>query len=219
MFMLFYQFSNGLEREEGPEKFWSFDQLDWQGGALHEYFPAAGFRTRNGPCVGPLTDPGYRNQWTRIVRRDGKPVKPAPGRIPDANLYTGSSPQERSKGNFFVQQTFGEVTRQISVEHPAQAVLLPEIAAWKKLGNAAVEQREGVAVVFTRSADDGVIIPLTATGSSVLSLRMEYRSASPVGLAVWKVDDPLRKLDNLTLYNDATPESPEAWGVFETTVL
>jgi len=219
MFLVFYQLSNRLEPLENPSKLWSFDQLDWQGEAAHEYFPAAGFRMNNGLCVGLLTDSGYRNQWTRIVRRDAKPVKPAPARIPDANLYTGSSPQERSKGNFFVQQTFGEVTQQVSVEHPAQAVLLPEIAAWKKLGNAAVEQREGVAVVFTRSADDGVIIPLTATGSSVLSLRMEYRSASPVGLAVWKVDDQFHKLDNVTLYNDAAPESPEAWGVFETTVF
>src|SRR6266436_5965413 len=182
MFLVFYQLSNRLEPLENPTKLWSFDQLDWQGEAAHEYFPA-------------------------------------PARIPDANLYTGSSPQERSKGNFFVQQTFGEVTQQISVEHPSQAVLLPEIAAWKKLGNAAVEEREGVAVVSTRSADDGVIIPLTATGSSVLSLRTEYRSASPVGLAVWKVDDQFHKLDNVTLYNDAAPESPEAWGVFETTVF
>jgi len=38
---------------------------------------------------------------------------------------------------------------------------------------------------------------------------MEYRSASPVGLAVWKVDDQFHKLDNVTLYNDAAPESPE----------
>ena len=29
-------------------RFWCFDQLDCQGGALHEYFPAAGFRTQAG---------------------------------------------------------------------------------------------------------------------------------------------------------------------------
>src|SRR5258708_29698205 len=172
MFLVFYQLSNRLEPLKNPSKLWSFDQLDWQGEAAHEYFPAAGFRMNNGLCVGLLTDSGYRNQWTRIVRRDAKPVKPAPARIPDANLYTGSSPQERSKGNFFVQQTFGEVTQQISVEHPSQAVLLPGIAAWNKLGDAAVEEREGVAVVSTSSADDGVIIPLPPTASPLLSLRL-----------------------------------------------
>ena len=45
MFMLFYQVSNRLEPVEKPAKFWSFDQLNWKGGPLHEYFPAAGFRT------------------------------------------------------------------------------------------------------------------------------------------------------------------------------
>src|SRR6266478_9580271 len=161
MFLLFYELRNRLQPQESPAKLWSFDELDWQGGALHEYFPAAGFRMKNGLCIGLLTDSGYRNQWTRIVRRDGTPVKPAPRRIPDANLYIGSSPQERGKGNFFVQQSFGEVTQQISGEHPAQAERLSEIAAWQELGNATVQEREGVAVMSTRNADDGVIIPLT----------------------------------------------------------
>jgi hypothetical protein len=219
MLLMFYQLSNRLEPLQQPAKLWSFDQLNWQGEAAHEYFPAAGFRMRNGLCVGLLTDSGYRNQWTRIVRRDGKPVKPAPARIPDANLYIGSSADERSKGDFFVQQTFGELTRQISERQPAQPVPLPEISAWKRLGNASVEEHEGVAVVSTRSADGGVIIPFAARDSTVLSLRMEYRSASPAALQVWKVDGQLNKLENITLYNDAAPESPDAWGVFETTVF
>jgi len=219
MLLMFYQLSNRLEPLQQPAKLWSFDQLDWQGEAAHEYFPAAGFRMQNGLCVGLLTDSGYRNQWTRIIRRDGKPVKPAPARIPDANLYIGSSAGERSESHFFVQQTFGELTQQISERQPAQPVALPEISAWKRLGNAAVEEREGVAVLSTRSADGGVIIPFAATGSPVLSLRMEYRSASPVALQVWKVGAQLEKLENITLYNDAAPESPDAWGVFETTVF
>jgi hypothetical protein len=219
MFLVFYQLSNRLEPMENPAKLWSFDQLDWQGEAAHEYFPAAGFRMKNGLCVGLLTDSGYRNQWTRIVRRDGKPVKPAPARIPDANLYIGSSPEQRSKGNFFVQQTFGEVTQQTPGEHSAQPITLPKISFWKRLGEASVEEREGVAVISTQSAEGGAIISFGANSSAVLSVRMEYRSASSVALQVWKVDDQLRKLENITLYNDAAPESPEAWSVFETTVL
>jgi hypothetical protein len=218
MFLMFYQLSNRLEPLQPPAKLWSFDQLDWQGEAAHEYFPAAGFRMQNGLCIGLLTDSGYRNQWTRIVRRDGKPVKPAPARIPDANLYIGSA-GERSKGDFFVQQTFGELTQQISEQQPAQPVPLPEISSWKRLGNAHVEEHEGVAVVTTKSADSGVIIPFAAASSPVLSVRMEYRSASPVALQVWKVGAQLEKLENITLYNDTAPESPDAWGVFETTVF
>src|SRR5579859_4583727 len=219
MFLMFYQLSNRLEPLEKPAKLWSFDQLNWQGEAASEYFPAAGFRMEDGRCVGLLTDSGYRNQWTRIVCRDGKPVKPAPARIPDANLYIGASADERGEGDFFVQQTFGELTLQISGPEPARSLPLPEISTWKRLGNTALEEHEGVAVVSTTSTDDGVIIPFVATGSAVLSLRMEYRSAFPVALQVWKVGARQEKLENITLYNDAAPASPGAWGVFETTVF
>jgi hypothetical protein len=219
MFLLFYQLSNRLEPQERPAKLWSFDQLDWQGGALHEYFPAAGFRMKNGLCVGLLTDSGYRNQWTRIVRRDGRPVKPAPRRIPDANLYSGSSPEERSSGNYFVQQTFGEVTQQIAGEHSAETMMLPEVSSWRKLGEGSLDERDGVAILSARSTEDGAIIPFGVTGPAVLSVRMEYRSPAPVSLGVWRVDEQLQKLDDITLYNAGVPESPVAWSEFQTTVF
>ena len=219
MFLMFHQLSNRLEPLEAPARLWSFDQLDWQGEAAHEYFPAAGFRTQHGLCFGLLTDSGYRNQWTRIVRRDGKPVKPAPAHIPDANLYVGSSPLERSKGNFYVQQTFGEATQQIAAQQPTQALNLPETSAWKTLGGASMEQGNGIISVFTRSADDGVLVPLPGTDSPVLSLRMEYRSTSAVALQVWRVDEQFRKVANITLYNDVASESQKAWSVFETQVF
>src|ERR1035438_9941756 len=48
MYTLLYQLSNRLEPETVPVKLWSFDQADCKGGPLHEYFPAAGFRTHGG---------------------------------------------------------------------------------------------------------------------------------------------------------------------------
>jgi hypothetical protein len=219
MFMLFYQLSNRLEPEERPAKFWSFDQLEWEGGALREYFPAAGFRARNGLCVGLLTDSGYRNQWTRIIRRDGRPVKPAPRRIPDANLYSGSGAEDHSQGDFFLQQTFGEVMEQVAGEQNAQNVAIPAISSWEKQGEAALDERDGVATVSTRSSDDGVMIPFAAAGTEVYSLRVEYRSASPVAIEIWNVDEQLRKVGEISLYNDSAPESPGAWSDFRTSVL
>jgi hypothetical protein len=218
MFLLFYQLSNRLEPQENPAKMWSFNELDWKGGTLHEYFPAAGFRMKNGLCIGLLTDSGYRNQWTRIVRRDGKPIKPAPRRIPDANLYSGASSEE-GPGGFFVQQTFGEVTRQIDGKDSAQVVKLPETRLWRKLGEASLDERDGVTILSTRSTEEGAVIPFALKGSAILSVRMEYRSAAPVALGVWRVDEQLRKMEDITLYNDVVPESPEAWSEFQTTVF
>jgi hypothetical protein len=219
MFMLFYQLSNRLEPEDSPATLWSFDQLDWKGEALREYFPAAGFRTKNGLCVGLLTDSGYRNQWTRIIRRDGRPVKPAPRRIPDANLYSGSTAEEQSKGDFFVQQTFGEVMEQVAGEENAQTVVLPDISSWKKQGELTLDERDGVATLSTRSFEDGVMIPFAAGGDEVYSLRLQYRSALPVAIKIWNVDERMRKLGDITLYNDGAPESPGVWADFQTTVF
>src|ERR1700694_3915267 len=188
MFLLFYQLSNRLEPQESPAKMWSFDQWDWQGGALHEYFPAAGFRLKNGLCVGLLTDSGYRNQWTRIIRRDSKPVKPAPRRIPDASLYSGSRAEEHSKGNYFVQQTFGEALEQVAGEQHAQIIVLPDISSWKKQGGVTLDERNGVAILSTQSSEDGVIIPFAAEGPEVYSVGVEYCSAVPVAIEIWNVD-------------------------------
>jgi hypothetical protein len=219
MYMLFYQLSNRLEPEESPARLWSFDQLEWKGGALREYFPAAGFRTKDGLCVGLLTDSGYRNQWTRIIRRDGRPVKPAPHQIPDAKLYSGWESEEHSQGGAFVQQTFGEVLEQAAEEQGAEAIVLPDSLSWKKQGEVTLEERDGVATISTRNSEDGVMIPFAAGGSEVYSVRVEYRSAFPVAIQIWNVDEQLRKVGDATLYNDGAPESPGAWSDFQTTVF
>ena len=216
-FELFYQLTNRLEPQQAPAKLWSFDHLDWQGGSVHEYFPAAGFRAKTGLCVGLLTDSGYRNQWTRFIRRDGRPVKPAAQRVPDANLYSAAGAAERSQGNWFVQQTFGEVTAQIAGE--SQPIALPQVSLWKKKGDTTAAERDGVIVISAKSSDDGVLIPLPAIGSEICSLRMEYRSAGAVSLQLWEVDDQLRKVNDLTQYNDGLPESPDAWSEFQNTVF
>jgi hypothetical protein len=219
MFMLFYQLSNRLQAVESPAKFWSFDQLDCKGGPLHEYFPAAGFRTKTNLCVGLLTDSGYRNQWTRIIRRDGRPVKPAPRRIPDANLYSVSRAGERSKGDFFIQQTFGEILSEKDGEQNAQIIALPGISGWKKQGEATLDERDGMATILTKSSGDGVIIPFAALASELYSVRAEYRSAAAVAIEIWDVDEQSRKLGHISLYNDRAPESPGVWSEFRTTVF
>jgi len=108
IYELFYQVTNSLEPIEVPASFWSFDQLECKGGPLHEYFPAAGFRSPGGVTVGLLTDSGYRNGWSRVIRRDGKPVKPAPRHITDINLCQVCRATDRTQHRFFVSQTFGE---------------------------------------------------------------------------------------------------------------
>jgi hypothetical protein len=214
MFTLLYQLVNRLEPEAAPAKLWSFDHADCKGGALHEYFPAAGFRTLSGVTVGLLTDSGYRNQWSRIIRRDGTPVKPAPARIPDLNLYFLPKVADRAQQGAFIQQTFGEATVQLSGEGSRTPIDLPAASMWKRNGEIQVEQQDGIAKLSPRARKDFVLLPFPATGGDIYSVHLKYRSAVPILVHAWDVNNQFQKLNDLMLFNDTAPASPSTFTEF-----
>jgi hypothetical protein len=214
---LFFQVSNCLEPLDAPASFWSFDQANCKGGALREYFPAAGFRTTKGITVGLLTDSGYRNQWSRIIRRDAKPVKPAPHHIPDVNLNYVCRSTDSSQHHFFVKQTFGEALvgeEQSSSTH----IPLPAVAGWYKVGDFHAQEQGGTISLSIHGSDARAIIPFPAKDAEVYSLRFRYLSSEAFSFQVWDVDEGLRPLGNITLYNDRIPKSPTEWSEFKTEV-
>ena len=214
IYTLVYMLKNRLEPEAVPAKLWSFDHANCKGGALHEYFPAAGFRTHDGVTVGLLTDSGYRNLWSRVIRRDGTPVKPAPARIPDLNLYFIPRADERAQRGAFVQQTFGEITQQLVGENSRTPINLPEAMLWKREGKIEVEQRNGFVKVSPNSPKDYLFIPFPASGGEIYSVHLKYRSSSPISIDIWDTDAQLEKLDDLTLFNDAAPASSSSFTDF-----
>src|ERR1039458_9100623 len=214
MFTLYYQLTNRLEPATAPEKLWSFDHADCKGGALHEYFPAAGFRTQEGLTVGLLTDSGYRNQWSRIIRRDGTPVKPAPFSTPDLNLYYLPYAADRSEQGAYIQQTFGEATIQLSGKGSRTPVNLPAPSLWKRDGNIQVEQRDGVIKLSPSTMKDFVLLPFPAKGGEVFSVHLKYRSTAAVSVHAWDTDDQRKKLGDITLFNDTAPASPSTISEF-----
>jgi len=214
MFALLYEVTNRLEPETTPAKLWSFDHADCKGGALHEYFPAAGFRTQSGVTVGILTDSGYRNQWSRIIRRDGTPVKPAPASIPDLNLYYLPKVADRAAQGLYIQQTFGEATVQMSSEGSRTCIDLPPPSQWKRSGKIEVKQQDGVVMLSPVTVEDFILAPFPAAGGEVYSVSLKYRSAVPISIHAWDTDDEFHKLGDLTLFNDTAPASPAAFTEF-----
>jgi hypothetical protein len=214
MFSLLYQLTNRLEPEATPAKLWSFDHADCKGGALHEYFPAAGFRTHDGVTVGLLTDSGYRNQWSRIIRRDGIPVKPAPACIPDLNLYSLPMLDERVQRGTFIQQTFGEATVLLSGEGFRKRVDIPEPSLWKKSGQIRIEQEGSTVKLSPATQKDYVLLPFAAKGGEVFSVRLKYRSPVPMQVCAWDTDASLQKLGDITLFDDTAPASPSTLSDF-----
>ena len=218
-YVLLHQITNSLESLDTPARFWSFDQLDCQGGALHEYFPAAGFRTPRGVSVGLLTDAGYRNNWSRIIRRDGKPLKPAPWEIPDVRLYSVPRSDQRGKGAFSIEQTLGEALVHLNHQDaPLHVPLLPS-HQWQKRGNAKLEEGNGTTVLSLGSSEAGVVIPFAANDVQIYALRFRYRATQAFSVQVWDVDERLNQLANFSLYNDRIPASSAEWAEFQTEVF
>jgi hypothetical protein len=214
---LFFQVSNSLEPLNVPASFWSFDEANCAGGALHEYFPAAGFRTMKGVTLGLLTDSGYRNQWSRIIRRDAKPVKPAPHQIPDVNLYFVCRAAERGQRHFFVKQTFGEALV-VEEQNSSTRVPLPAVVDWHKAADFHTQEHDGTIIVSINGPDAKAIIPFPAKDAEVYSLRFRYRSSQSFSFQVWDIDEELRPLGNITLYNDRVPKSSPEWSEFKTEI-
>lgn len=215
MYLLYFQLTNRLEPEGVPVKLWSFDHADCKGGPLHEYFPAAGFRTSSGVTAGLLTDSGYRNQWSRIIRRDGTPVKPAPLSIPDLNLYRLPYAADRSEQGAYIQQTFGEATIQLSGEGSRTPVNLPAASAWKRSAGMKVEESDAVVKLSPRNRKDDVLLPFSAKAGEVYAVHLKYRSEVPISVRAWDVDNEFNKLADLTLFNDTAPASPGAFSSFD----
>jgi hypothetical protein len=71
----------------------------------------------------------------------------------------------------------------------------------------------------TKNSDSGVLVPFTAESPALYSLNVQYRSPAPVAIEIWSVDEQLRKISDVTLYNDGLPPSPETWNDFKTTIF
>lgn len=219
MFMLFCQVSNRVKPAAAPAKFWSFDQQTCAGGALREYFPSAGFRTTDDVTVGVLTDAGFRNNWSRMFRRDGKPIKPAAAEIPDPNLYVVSSPEERNRGDFYVQQTFGEELFELPAIVPRMPVKIAAEQEWVRKGAPEVKRAGGILEMSAASPDDGLWIRFEAEAGAIYQVECEYRSNTEVSAAILDVDDHLNQVQNFNLFNDRMPASVTTWATFRSTVF
>lgn len=219
MYDLLYQVTNALEPFDPPASFWSFSELNCKGGPLREPFPAVGFRTEGNVTVGLLTYSGYRNGWNRIIRRDGKPVKPAPHQITDVDLCYVCREDDRNQRRFFVSQTFGEEVVRSEDQNFGSAMLLPEVSGWHKRGNLDLNEQAGTTVLSLRNSHAGVIIPLSLKDSEIYTLRFKYRAAESFSAQIWDVDERLNELQNITLYDDRIPPSPLDWSEFRTDIF
>ncbi|MBJ7880182.1 hypothetical protein [Gelidibacter salicanalis] len=108
---LYYTLKENFKPAHQPIKYVTFEHDDFPGGFAHELFPSAGFVTSNNLLVGILMDAGYKNHYTRSTRRrfnghGGGFV--GMRKLPDPELVSVATMDERAYGNHYIQQKFGE---------------------------------------------------------------------------------------------------------------
>ncbi|MFC1743058.1 hypothetical protein ACFL35_03615 [Candidatus Riflebacteria bacterium] len=222
---LFYSLENRLQPVEKPQSFWSFDQENCRGGSLLEIYPAAGFRLNNGLACGLLTDAGYRNLWTRNVRKRNV-IGPfdtsghtAVQIIPDHDLYRVATKTERKAGKNYVALNFGQVHN--FNYGKTTAVKLPGHKKWASLEGGKVEkfkEEAGKGPYFTISGSanknelNGIVIPIPVKPGLFYNVNFKYRTDIPaISTRLWEE----KETRDISLYNDQLQGSKTTWKEFK----
>ncbi|MBN2763619.1 MAG: hypothetical protein JXR41_11050 [Bacteroidales bacterium] len=224
--LLFYQIENKLSPCHEPLSYWSFEYLDHQGGAIREIYPAAGFFLEDSLAVGLLTDAGYRNQWTRNIRK-----RPADQRtknngfeavrtIADVNLYRIATPEERIRKENYVSLTFGECSDynagQIAgLNNTFLADAIPHNGG--KTESIKVNDFQIITDKKQPGLHSGIKIPFT-TADGYYTIRFNYRSAQPINLRLLKTRNNTGEIIGFH-YKTGIPASSDEWLTFEESAL
>ena len=224
--LLFYQLELSLSPYDRNAAFWSFDHLDHQGGAIREIYPAAGFLLDDSIALGLLTDAGYRNQWTRNIRKRPSDQRTnhsgfkAVQTIADVNLYQIADAEDRLQNDNFVRITFGE----LSDYNNGRTFLLKNkflhhAAPYK--GGEIKKVRKKDFIVKTDSdqpgANSGIKIPFTGK-DGFYTFKFSYKSDQPFNLRLYKTRNSIDEVVGFH-YKTGIPASGCDWHTFNESAL
>ncbi|MBN2347802.1 MAG: hypothetical protein JXJ22_03130 [Bacteroidales bacterium] len=224
--LLFYQLETKLSPNNKPVSYWSFDHLNHQGGSIREIYPAAGFFLEDAVAVGLLTDAGYKNQWTRNIRRrpadqgaTGIGFK-AVQTIADVNLYHISNHKERARNENYVSLCFGE----LSDYNAGQPTLLNNKYLLESFqhneGKISAVKGENFIVTPDKKqpeTNSGIKIPFT-TADGFYTIKFKYKSAQPINLRLLKTFNNRDEVIGFH-YKTGIPASSDEWLFFEESAL
>lgn len=203
--LLFHQISEALSPVNTPDRFWSFDNSNHNGGSVHGTYPAAGFLTGNGIAAGILTDAGHRNLWTQNIRRRPNPDKSGFTGIRemcDARLLAIEGGR--------IHLTFGCLSDYALGE---RAVLEPvSSSAWPMMKGSTLTATDDTEFTVTGGSDCGLYLPYSLD-DGYYSLSYSYRSEGPVSMRIFK-ESPESEVHAFH-YQDALPWSRDDWISFE----
>jgi len=224
--LLFYQLDNELRSCIKPDSYWSFNQLEHKGGSIREIYPAAGYIVEDSLAVGLLTDAGYRNQWTRNIRKRPTDQRTnnmgfeAVHTIADANLYRIANIEERSQNENYVRLTFGE----LSDFNAGVATELNNNYLTKTHSHnggsikALTENNFLITIDKTQTKEKtGIKIPFT-TNDGFYTIKFRYKAAEPISLRLLKTNYSTDEVIGFH-YKTDIPALSDEWILFEESAL
>ncbi|NQU33714.1 MAG: hypothetical protein HQ521_10805, partial [Bacteroidetes bacterium] len=224
--LLFYQIENKLSPCNNDVSYWSFDHLEHQGGSIREIYPAAGFFFEDSIAVGLLTDAGYRNQWTRNIRK--RPTDQginnigfkAVQTIADVNLYQIANNQERAENNQYVSLTFGE----LSDYNNASSWKLDNnyLSQTNSVNGGIIKAVKGNSFLVSPQSkpseqNSGIKIPFS-THDGFYTIKFKYKAAKHINLRLLKSSKGIEEVVGFH-YKSGLPASSDEWHSFEESAL
>jgi hypothetical protein len=218
---LYYSLVESSKPAKPPLKYVTFEYDDFPGGLVHEVFPSAGFITVDKQIVGFLTDAGYKNQYTRTTRRrfNGHGGGFVGMRmLPDPQLVSLATPEERAGNMHYIRQTFGEVYN-LDAGNESELKLEDRL---EKIGDIEIEQKAGL---ITLDCSDSIIAGFEMitpmTDQKIYTISFMARGTSPLTLKLYRVKNGVKtlELEHGIKYIDHYPLVEDEWALFSGSVL
>ncbi len=218
---LYYTIEENFKPAEIPSKYVTFEYDDFVGGFAHEMFPSAGFVTPDGQLVGILMDAGYKNHYTRSTRRrfnghGGGFV--GMRKLPDVELLSVATLEERANGNHYIQQRFGEM-----YDLDAGKELSLKIDGnFNEVGSVKIENQSGLITLKSKSSGrSGFEIIVPFKDQKVYTISFLAKGNSPIALKLFRIKNGQKtvELEHGIKYIDKFPIKENEYTLFKGSVL
>lgn len=204
-----------------PKKYVSFEHENFGGGMVHELYPAAGFITDENDVVGFLTNPGYKNNFTRTTRRrfSGRGGGMVGMRIlPDVKLLSTASPKEQDNGKHYIKYTFGEA---LNLDH-GESLELQMPNSYSKTGDVKLKHNDSlIKMTFLNGEKAGIEFLSGMKPQKIYSISFLAKGDMPLALKLYESKTGIEgsELEHGIKYIDGFPLEKDTWQEFKASVM
>ncbi|WP_339916955.1 hypothetical protein [Yeosuana marina] len=218
---LYYTIEENFKAAETPTKYVTFEHDNFSGGFAHEMFPSAGFVTPDNQLVGVLMDAGYKNHYTRTTRRrfnghGGGFV--GMRQLPDPELISVATLEERAKGKQYIQQKFGEMYNLDA----GKEVDLKINDNFQKVGAVEIKKESRLITLNCKPSNrSGFEMIAPFKDQKIYTISFLSKGNSPIAFKLFRIKNGQKtiELEDGIKYIDQFPIKENEWTLFKGSIL